>query len=169
MTAGWMSRTNPLEGAIQLRDTEEIDLPLYFDWQRDPVANQMAAFTAKDPNDRNAFMAHWSKILNDDSVVKKTIVFEGRVVGSIAQFEMFGQPSVAYWIAREHWGQGFATEAVSQLLREVTIRPLYARAAKDNVGSLRVLEKCGFKVLRSEKGFAESRGREIEEVVLELK
>ncbi|MGI0149175.1 MAG: GNAT family N-acetyltransferase, partial [Thermoplasmata archaeon] len=70
---------------------------------------------------------------------------------------------------REYWGRGFATRALSLFLREVTMRPLYASAAKDNVASLRVLQKCGFTVSRVEKGFANARGEEIEEVMLELK
>ena len=39
---------------------------------------------------------------------------------------------------------------------------------QDNLASLRVLEKCGFVVIGREKGFANARGMEIEEVVLEL-
>jgi RimJ/RimL family protein N-acetyltransferase len=48
-------------------------------------------------------------------------------------------------------------------------RPLYARAAKDNIASLRVLEKCGFTIAGYERGFANARGEEVEEVVLELR
>ena len=47
-------------------------------------------------------------------------------------------------------------------------RPLYGRAAADNLGSLRVLEKCGFVRVGSERGFASARGEEIEEVILRL-
>jgi L-amino acid N-acyltransferase YncA len=62
------------------------------------------------------------------------------------------------------------------LLREVTEAdlPIFFEhqldpAAKDNVASLRVLEKCGFTVVGYEKGFANARGEEIEEVILELR
>ena len=48
-------------------------------------------------------------------------------------------------------------------------RPLYARAAKDNIASLRVLEKCGFTIAGYARGFANARGEEVEEVVLELR
>jgi RimJ/RimL family protein N-acetyltransferase len=47
-------------------------------------------------------------------------------------------------------------------------RPIYARVAKDNVASLRVLEKCGFTITGQAKGFANARGEEIEEWILEL-
>ncbi len=34
--------------------------------------------------------------------------------------------------------------------------------------SLRVLEKCGFRIIGEDKGFANARGREVEEFLLEL-
>jgi RimJ/RimL family protein N-acetyltransferase len=47
-------------------------------------------------------------------------------------------------------------------------RPLHARIAYDNVASRRVLEKCGFRLVATERGFAEARSGEIEEYVLRL-
>ena len=55
--------------AVTLRDVDEDDLPVFFRHQRDPVAIRMAAFTAPDPSDRNAFEEHWARILDDDSVI----------------------------------------------------------------------------------------------------
>jgi RimJ/RimL family protein N-acetyltransferase len=54
------------------------------------------------------------------------------------------------------------------LLEVVRIRPLYARAASDNAGSLRVLEKTGFRIIDTEVSFAPARGAEIEETILRL-
>jgi hypothetical protein len=47
-------------------------------------------------------------------------------------------------------------------------RPLHARVASDNVASRRVLEKCGFRVIATERNVAEARSAEIEELVLRL-
>jgi len=44
---------------VQLREVEFSDLPIFFEFQLDPDANQMAAFTSKDPSNREAFEAHW--------------------------------------------------------------------------------------------------------------
>ena len=152
-----------------LREVAESDLAIFFEHQLDPEANRMAAFTAKDPSDRAAFDAHWDKILGDPAIVKRTIVVDGRVAGSVASFELFGQPSVAYWLGREFWGKGVATRALAQFLGIVTTRPLYARAATDNSASIRVLQKCGFTASGSDRGFANARGTEIEELIFELK
>ncbi len=155
---------------VQLREVLESDLPTFFEFQRDPVANRMAAFTARDPADRAAFQAHWAKILSDDTITVKSIVFDGRVVGHVAKFvdKEFGKAEVTYWIGREFWGRGLATKALSEFLRHVAMRPIYGRAAKDNLASLRVLEKCGFRIVGYAKGFANARGEEIEEAMLEL-
>ncbi len=164
-----VSRLGPgLVTDLRLRDVTSDDLPIFFAHQADPVANRMAAFTSKDPADRNAFNTHWAKILNDPKVTMKTIILEGQVVGNVGKFELSGRPNVTYWIGREYWGRGIATIALSMFLTLVKPRPLYASAAKDNVASLRVLEKCGFTFCRYEKAFADARGEEVEEAILEL-
>jgi RimJ/RimL family protein N-acetyltransferase len=153
---------------ITLRDVTDADLPIFFDLQRDLTYNHMAAFTHKDPDDRAAFDAHWKKIRANPENKNQTIVFEGQVVGYIASFPMDGNREVTYGIGRPLWGRGLATEALRAFLAVETDRPLRARAAKDNVGSLRVLAKCGFEVTGEDIGFANARGQEIEEVVLRL-
>jgi RimJ/RimL family protein N-acetyltransferase len=153
-----------------LRDVVEDDLPIFYRQQLDPEANYMAAFTAKDPGDREAFAAHWNRILADATVIIKTIVFEGQVAGHVLSYEEAGKPEVSYWIGKAYWGWGIATRALSAFLGQANkTRPIYARAAKDNIASLRVLEKCGFTITGEAKGFANARGEEVEEFMLELK
>lgn len=159
---------NAVNKRVALRDVREGDLPTFFEQQLDSSANHMAAFTSKDPTDRDAFMAHWATILGDDTISTRTILFEEQVAGHIARFERFGKPEVTYWIGKQYWGKGIATEALSDFVRDLTTRPLYARAAKDNIASLRVLEKCGFTIFGYEKAFANARGEDTEEVVLKL-
>ena len=153
---------------VQLREVEVSDLPKFFKFQLDPEANQMAAFTSKDPSNREAFDRHWQKILADESIPIQTILSGGQVAGSVLSYVMDGEREVSYWIGKEFWGQGFATRALALYLDFITERPLYARAAKDNLGSIRVLEKNGFKVIAAEKGFANARGKAIEESVFIL-
>jgi len=153
---------------IELRNVIASDLPLFFEQQLDPAANRMAAFTSRDPSDRKAFDDHWEKILSDEAVVVRTIVLDGQVVGHVASYERSGKPEVTYWLGSAYWGQGIATEALSEFLGEFRVRPLYAGAAVDNVASLRVLQKCGFTVTGRERGFANARNEEIDEMFLVL-
>ncbi len=157
------------QNTVTLRDIIPSDLAVFFVQQQDPEANYMAAFTSRDPSDRQAFDLHWIKIMSDDTTINKTILYNGEIAGSIAKFIMFGQPEIGYWIGKEFWGKGIATQALKAFLEVVAIRPLYAAAANDNLGSLRVLQKCGFVITGYGQAFAEARGAEIEEAYLELK
>jgi RimJ/RimL family protein N-acetyltransferase len=133
--------------SIRLRGVREEDLLIFYEHQRDPVANQMAEFPARE---YDAFMTHWHKIMGDETVILKTILFEGRVAGNIVSFLREDTREVGYWIGRELWGKGIATEALRRILRQIKARPLYAGVVKHNRASIRVLEKCGFSVSRAE-------------------
>ena len=102
------------------------------------------------PRDRDAFFAHWERILADDATRNESVICDGQVAGYVCRFTMTGEPSVAYWLGREWWGKGIATRALQLLLESETTRPLHARLAPHNVGSRRVLEKCGFRFVRFE-------------------
>jgi Acetyltransferases, including N-acetylases of ribosomal proteins len=154
-----------MANSVHLRDTLESDLLNFYEQQLDPDAIQMAAFP---PRNKEAFMAHWIKILADDSVMIKTIVFEGSVAGNIVCFEQLGEREVGYWLGKEFWGKGIASQALAQFLDLIETRPLYAHVAKHNIASKRVLEKCGFKVVTEDKFFSKIFGEDIEEYILIL-
>lgn len=155
--------------SIVLRDVTMSDLPIFFDQQLDSEANWMAAFTAKDPTDRDAFMAHWTRNLGNETGTIQTILFNGQVAGSISSYvDEDEQLEVSYWLGKPYWGKGIATRALSAFLDHIKVRPLYARAAKNNTRSLRVLEKCGFTITGEGSGFSNARGEEVEEFLLRL-
>ena len=157
--------SDPPTDVIRLRDVTEADLPTLFEHQSDPVANEMAAFPARE---RDAFMTHWAKILRDDSVIKKTILFRDLVAGNIVCFEQSGERLVGYWIGRRFWGMGIATKALSEFLAQFRTRPLHAHVARHNTGSIRVLEKCGFARSREESVSSGAGGDAIAEWVFTL-
>jgi [ribosomal protein S5]-alanine N-acetyltransferase len=92
----------------------------------------------------------------------------GEVVGSAAAFPLGEEIDVAYWIRRDHWGRGLAGAALAAVLEQVPTRPVFASAAGDNLASQRVLERSGFRRIGLERGFAEARGEEIDEVLFRL-
>lgn len=157
--------TNQFSGRVLLREVTEADLPILFEHQLDPEATRMAAFPARS---REKFMAHWTRLLADKSLIKRTILFQGQVAGSIVCLQLDGQPNVGYWLGREYWGQGIATQGLSQFLEIVKTRPLYAHAAKHNLGSIRVLQKCGFTISGEAEGFPDEQGEAVQEVILKL-
>lgn len=147
---------------IQLRPVTESDLPALFEHQREPEANVMAAFPARG---RDAFMAHWAKILSDESLVAMGVVVDGCVVGHVCYWPQDGQRLVGYWIGKEYWGKGVATQMLLLFLRHVADRPLHAHVAKQNVASIRVLEKCGFVLCEKATAALGAPANGIEEVV----
>jgi RimJ/RimL family protein N-acetyltransferase len=131
-------------GRVVLRDVHEADLELFFGYQLDPEATAMADFPARD---RDAFMALWGRILANETIVKRTVLFEDQVAGNIFSFvEDDGRREVGYWLGRDYWGKGIATRALIAFLAIVTERPLYAEVAIHNHASRRVLQKCGFHI-----------------------
>ena len=160
-----MSRPNL---TLKLRDVRTSDLDTFFDHMQDEVAVRMAAFTPPDPSDRIAFDHHWNRLLTDASVKARTIIAENSVVGHIASFSIAGEREITYWISREVWGGGIATHALRTFLKIEPTRPLFGRAAFDNLGSIRVLQKCGFNIVGTDTGYANGRAEEIDELVLRL-
>jgi RimJ/RimL family protein N-acetyltransferase len=149
--------------AVSLRPVEEGDLPFLFELQRDAVAARLAAFT---PRARELFDAHWQRLLGDSSVLARAIELDGCLVGHIGSFPRGGVREVGYWVARNFWGRGVTTTALEAFLALDPVRPMHARVAAHNLGSLRVLAKCGFVELRREAGAPGTDGEAVTDVVL---
>ena len=90
------------------------------------------------------------------------------MAGNIGSWQQDGQQLLGYWVGREWWGRGVATQAVALLVDELAIRPLYAHVARHNVGSIRVLEKCGFRRDRAQEATAPAPDDGIEELIYVL-
>jgi RimJ/RimL family protein N-acetyltransferase len=149
------------------REVVSNDLPIFYEQQNNPEAIHMAALTAKDPTDQETFHAHWQRILTADTVIIRTIMYKEQVAGYVLSYEDDGKPEVSYWPGKTFWERGIATEALATFLADANqARPIYGRAAKDNIGSIRVMEKCGFTVIGETIGFARARDEEIEEIIL---
>ncbi len=153
---------------IKLRPTEISDLDTLFQFQLDKEGGYLAAFMPKDPTDKSAYLEKYTKLLSDPTVNNQTITIDKTIVGSIAKFVMEGDAEITYWIDRKFWGQGIATKGLSEFLAIETTRPIFGRVAFDNFGSQKVLEKCGFIKIGSDKGFANARQAEIEEFIYKL-
>ena len=153
---------------VALRPLDDTDLDTLFDQMRDPESVHMAAFTAKDPDDRQAFDAHMARLRTSPDVILRGVTRDGRLVGSISSFVIDGDLEITYWIDRSVWGQGIASRALAAFLDTVSTRPLHARAASDNIASLKILQRAGFRIIGTEISYADARRTEIEETLLRL-
>jgi RimJ/RimL family protein N-acetyltransferase len=150
---------------ILLREVRDADLPIFFEDQCDPIAAEMAAFTSRD---EDAFYPHWNRILRDATGLARTIVADDMVAGNIVSFVRSGQREIGYWIGRQYWGRGIATEALRQFLALEPERPLWAVVARHNAGSIRVLTKCGFVMTDEDPGPHDASGPPTEECMLRM-
>ncbi|RKE82351.1 GNAT family N-acetyltransferase [Chryseobacterium sp. AG363] len=150
---------------IKLRPTVVEDLETLFQFQLDDEANYLAAFTSKDSMNKEAYISKFTKLLTDPTINNQTIIAGTVIVGSIAKFIMEDDVEITYWIDKNFWGKGIATTALKDFLTIETTRPIFGRVAFDNLGSQKVLEKCGFIKIGTDKGFANARQTEIEEFI----
>jgi len=148
---------------VTLRELTENDLPILFRHQIDEEATRMAAFPSRD---LESFLRHWRKVLADDTGLKRCIVVDGEVAGHVVSWSSDDGRVIGYWLGREFWGRGVATDSVEAFLRIETKRPLHAVVAKHNIGSIRVLGRNGFVAIAER--FSDSHGETIEEIVFEL-
>lgn len=153
-----------MNNEISLRDVQESDLRIFFEQQLDPESTRMAVFPARD---HDTFMAHWQKGMVEEANVLQTIVFREEVAGNIVSWEESGERRVGYWLGKKYWGKGIASAALTQFLGQVKERPLYARVAKQNPASIRVLQKCGFTIFGEDR-FPGINGEECEEFILTI-
>jgi RimJ/RimL family protein N-acetyltransferase len=147
---------------VTLREVTQEDLPIFFEHQLDAEATRMAAFPSRD---RDAFMAHWARIMNNETGILNTILADDTVAGNVVYWEAAGEPNIGYWLGKTHWGKGIASAALAQFLTKIEARPVYAHVAKHNVASIRVLQKCGFQLAREDM----CDGDDGEELVMELR
>jgi RimJ/RimL family protein N-acetyltransferase len=147
---------------VALREVTKEDLPIFLEHQLDAEATRMAAFPSRD---RDAFMAHWARIMSNETGILNTILADDTVAGNVVYWEAAGEPNIGYWLGKTHWGKGIASAALAQFLTKIEARPVYAHVAKHNFASIRVLQKCGFQLAREDR----CGGDDGEELVMELR
>ena len=102
------------------------------------------------PYDRSDAKEWIERTASSDERCPFAIELNGAVVGCVS-FWPHGKEAVevGYWVGKEYWGQGIATQALKMLMSKSTfpaVPEVVAKAMKENIGSKRVLSKCGFKL-----------------------
>lgn len=94
----------------------------------------------------------WISDTNSNSLTKPNAVeLDGHIVGCVSYWPH--QPSgfeVGYWVGKDFWGRGVCTEALKRLMASDGFpvhHDTFAKVMAQNLGSQRVLNKCGFSLL----------------------
>lgn len=132
---------------VTLRQLVESDLQVFFEHQNDKGAEEMVGLPSRNRED---FFDHWRKVMTNETIILSTILFDDRIAGYLCSFiKEADEREVGYQLGREFWGKGIATRALQLFLPLIPYRPLYGVTPTHNLGSQKVMTRCGF-VLMSE-------------------
>ena len=134
---------------IELRPAEPADLDTFYRYESEPEGRRRAVFPERD---RATFMKHWrEKIFAVPENDAHTVIVDGEIAGNIVSWPQDGSRMLGYWYGQRFWGRGIGGRALALYLEVMTVRPLYAESVEGNIGSIRVLERCGFTRIESEE------------------
>ena len=153
-----MSRSTSVEpirtARLTLRAARAEDLEPFWQILSDPVAMRHWS-TA--PHDSRAVTKDWldQMIARAGSGRERVIELDGRVVGKAGAHRL---PEVGFILHPDVWGQGIVTEAMTAIIAFVWATTdtdhLFADVDPRNAGSIRALEKLGFREThRAERTF----------------
>ena len=113
----------------------------------------------------------WLKPNGSD--VRFAIELHGRMIGSAGYFRRHsGAAELGFWLGRDHWGMGLATEAAGAVIRHGIGADGHSTFSSahfvDNPASGRVLRKLGFEPVGVARMWCSARGAEVDAVGLWL-
>ena len=89
------------------------------------------------------------KIIDDESILIRTIIWEDDIAGHVLSFILDGEREVSYWIGKDYWGKGIATEAVRLAeaygFEKLGLTRITIVMDTKNTGSEKVAIKAGYK------------------------
>ncbi|MFE3600646.1 GNAT family N-acetyltransferase [Streptomyces sp. NPDC059096] len=128
---------------VCLRDAGPADLEEFFAQEQDQEAARRSRFV---PRERDAFMTHWTtKVLGNPGVFVQAVTVDGELAGNLVAWWDEDRRFLGYWLGRQYWGRGIGTRALALFLEREKNRPLHADPFLGNTGSVRLLEKHGFR------------------------
>lgn len=135
---------------VTLRELVESDLPIFFEHQNDKGAEEMVGLPSRARDD---FFDHWHKVMANDTINLRTILFEEQIAGYLCSFiKEADEREVGYQLGRDFWGKGIATQALQLFLPLIPYRPLFGVTPSHNIGSQKVLTRSGFVLLDEHEG-----------------
>ena len=138
---------------LLLRSFQESDSVALYKFQSDTDSMRYTFSTTDRTESQHFFRTHANQLTSIGYAPWTICLRDSQQIigwGGLLQdpFDSGHGPEIAYFLGREYWGQGYATELVKFALaygfREFELPWIGAFVRKDNGGSNRVLEKNGF-------------------------
>ncbi len=138
---------------ILLRKVKKEDVePMFRNWASDPEVTKYLTWPPHENIEVTKRVVDcWLKEEKDPKTIRFIITLKDNdepigcidVVGYIDD-----NPEIGYCLARKYWNQGLMTEACKALIKylfDIGFKKIFIKAMVENIGSNKVIEKCGFK------------------------
>ena len=153
-----MSAVTTLEtGRLLLRRFQDGDAEAMSAWCSDPEVTETVTWNAhKDLEETRRVLANWIKAYDDPRNIRFGIVLKetNELMGVIDVINFHDDiPEIGYCLAKKYWGKGYMSEAVRAMVRHVFhlgYNEILACMHEENIGSIRVITRCGFRFERKE-------------------
>ena len=131
----------------------------YKNWtSSETVSKYLPWYAHKSENETKEAFIDLEKRYVNSQYYNWCIDFDGECIGYVC-VEKFDEQTktakTAYCVGEKFWGMGFVTEAykavLDYLFKEVKINKISTNHDLRNIGSGRVMEKCGLKEIRQER------------------
>lgn len=137
--------------SLQFREFSRADIAAVHEYASDPLVTRWSTGGPNSLEQTAAFVEAAAAAEDIRTGYSLAAVLNDHVIGSLAVWTKDSSNrngELGYTFHRAHWGKGYATEAVGELLRlgfnTLKLERIGATCHPDNMGSIRVLEKNGF-------------------------
>ena len=132
--------------------------PMFKNWASDEeVTKFMTWISHENIEVTKEIIALWLDEENDTSTIRFMITLKdsGDPIGAIDVVKYIdGNPEIGYCLSRKYWNQGLMTEACKAFTKYLFVKgfqKIYITAIDENIGSYRVIVKCGFVFTHKER------------------
>lgn len=144
---------------LLLRKVNEDDAESIFNnWANDSeVTKYITWLPHKDIEETKRILNRWIEEYNNEKTHRFGIVFKetNELIGMIDVVNYIDDcPEIGYALSRKYWNKGIMTEAcnlMTNYLFNLNFPIIHIKAIKENIGSVRVIEKCGYRYTHEEK------------------
>lgn len=131
--------------------------PMFRNWDNDPEVAKYTFWVAhNNVKTTRKLVKQWLKEEKDGKVVRFVLTLKGsdEPIGSIDTVHFYDNvPEIGYCLSRKHWNHGYMTEACKAFINylfELGYKKILIRSDIRNIGSIHVIEGCGFKFTHEE-------------------
>ena len=131
--------------------------PMFNNWASDPEVTKYLTWPPHENIEvTKRVVDNWLKEEKDPKTIRFIITLKDNdaPIGSIDVVGYIDDnPEIGYCLARKYWNQGLMTEACKALIKylfNIGFKRIFIKAMVENIGSNKVIEKCGFKFTHKE-------------------